>query len=47
MDELTRELLAEEQGVTWCVVTDSYTSCDGYCDSCLVYLDFIEILKLN
>lgn len=44
MNEYLRELLAEEQGLCFCAITNRYECCDLECDKCYIYKEFEEIL---
>lgn len=44
MYEYMREIIAEELGMNPCVLTGSYSSCDGDCYRCEEYKEFEQQL---
>ena len=45
MEQWLRDAIAEEQGYIICPLADGYIHCDEKCESCNLYIDFLESFK--
>ena len=44
MNEDMREMLAEEMGLSYCPIANSYVGCDNKCEECQDYIEFCECM---